>query len=459
MGYTFTDPASVEDWITNPLHIGWMIAGRDEDRNPLYMRDCFEGIISQEEFEEYYIQIKGEDLSGEPVERVQYKTRFTRKYPTGLSRTLLNQLFISEYTIAPQTNINGVNYYECKTRRRQPGTRSEHTYARKVLWTLPANPIDSEVVDRLREIAEHDKQMAGRVEKYYNQLAGSRATETNLIQNDIAVIERQIAHLQMLMTTPGMGFSPQQLASFGRDQQKGYYELEKAQRKMNSQNELQPTKVIPNFYRILGKAPGEFWELDIDRQRKMLRLLLESVQIEHIAPHVYTVCLKWIQPVSIRPDIALVYRGSSLQSDWSPEEEAWIRANYPTGDKLEILQHFPERTWGVIKKRATDLGLKRSVPRYRGALLHIDLAYNDWIKTCEYSEIDYSSEEGLQVLDQLNHYANEVGRKEAAFHWLLPADKIAASTIAAEAIGADDTCMLEKVWPAQWSASMCQSTR
>jgi DNA invertase Pin-like site-specific DNA recombinase len=455
MGYTFNEPQSVERWIINPNHIGWMIVGKEEIGKtksgqpiyePIYMQDCFEGIISREEFEEYYIEIKGEDLNGNPVERVRQKTRFTRKHPTGAADTLLNRLFISEHYIVPRNSDRTYPYYICETRCYQPG-RSEDTYSRKTLWSLPAKPIDRGLVDRLREIAECDKEMASRVEEYYNELAESRITETNLIQNDIAAIQRRIDHLDMLIKTPDMGFSVQQLKDFGEDQRKAYQDLEAAQRKMEQRRELQPSQIIPNFYRILGKAPGEFWKLDIDHQRKMLRKLIESIKIENMAPHIYILCLKWIQPVAKRPDIALIYRGTTLRNnDWTLEEEAWLRANYPTRDKLEIIQHFSERTWHVIQKRAFDLGVQRAIPRHMGSLLHRHLAYNDWIKTCEHSGVDYKSEKGQLVLDMLNYYAEEIGKKEIAFQWLHPADKIAASAINTEVTGTNIPYELEGIW-------------
>src|SRR5690348_2656418 len=108
-----------------------------------------------------------------------------------------------------------------------------------------------------------------------------------------------------------------------------------------------------------------------------LRKLIGSIELENIAPHVYILCLKWIQPVAKRPDIALLYRGSVLKNDWTPEEKGWLKASYPTRDKLEILQHFPDRTWNVIKDRARILNVQRAVPQQEGALLHGDLTYND----------------------------------------------------------------------------------
>jgi hypothetical protein len=193
---------------------------------------------------------------------------------------------------------------------------------------------------------------------------------------------------------------------------------------MEKQKELQPEKIIPNFYQVLDQVSDEFWKLDIDKQRWMLSKLIEEIEIKNIAPHIYNLTVKWLRAIAKRPDTVLVYRGSSLRQDWTLEEEAWLRANYPTCDKLELLKHFPERTWATIKDRAHVLDIKRAIPRHVGTIIHLDLAYNDWIKTCEFSKIDHNSEEGKKILDRLNYYAAEVGRKEVAFDWLLPIEKI-----------------------------------
>src|SRR5205807_2240286 len=111
------------------------------------------------------------------------KVRFTREYPTGKTNNLLKELFISEHLITNQSH-DGCDYYICITRDYQPG-RSEHAYIQIALWTLPGSPIDRGVVDRLDKIADCDKEMKSRVEKYYNELAQSHVTEKNLVQNDI----------------------------------------------------------------------------------------------------------------------------------------------------------------------------------------------------------------------------------------------------------------------------------
>jgi hypothetical protein len=239
-----------------------------------------------------------------------------------------------------------------------------------------------------------------------------------------------------------LGLSDSKIAGYVQDQQKAYQELEEAQRKMKKQSELQPEQIIPNFYQILDKVSNEFWKLDIDKQRWMLSKLIEGIEIRNISPHIYILTVKWLRAVAKSPDTALIYRGSNLRGTWTPEEEKWLRTNYPICDKLEILKHFPNRTWTIIKCRTSDLSIQRTIPQYReraatgkflytlpDSPIHIDLAYNDWIKLSEYSKIDHESEEGHQILDRLNSYAAEIRGKEVAFNWLIPAEEASVSSI------------------------------
>jgi hypothetical protein len=436
-GYTFSRPLSIYRWMTNPLHIGSMVVGKEEIGTtkggkliyePIYMENCFEGILSREEFEEYYIEIKGEDLNGNPVEDTKKKARFTREYPTGATNNLLRELFISEHLITNQARQNGRHSYTCRTRNYQPGL-SEHAYLQTVLWALPASQIDREVVNRLDKIADCDTEMKNRVKAYFSQLAESHVNQKKSIQDDIVAIEKRIAYYDGLIGNPENGLSSRQIAVYAEKQEKAYQELEVAQHEMSKQNALQPEKIIPNFYQILDKVSDEFWKLDIDKQRWMLSKLIEGIEIKNIAPHIFILTVKWLRAVAKCPDTTLIYRGASSRGVWTPEEDAWLRASYLTGDKLEILKHFPERTWAIIRCRASELDAPRAI-RQRGIIIHDDLTYNDWIKLCEYSKIDHESEEGQQILDRLNSYAAETSSKEIApFNWFMPVDEVSVTKI------------------------------
>jgi hypothetical protein len=70
------------------------------------------------------------------------------------------------------------------------------------------------------------------------------------------------------------------------------------------------------------------------------------------------------------------------------------------------------------------MGLKRIMRlRFESYPLHKELAYNDWMKTCEYYGIALESKEGQDLLWILNTDATQIKQKELIFHWLLPAEK------------------------------------
>ena len=72
--------------------------------------------------------------------------------------------------------------------------------------------------------------------------------------------------------------------------------------------------------------------------------------------------LVWRGPLADRPDVCLIWRQRGRRSDdWTADEDAYIRANYATGDKWEMLEHLPRRSWNMIYQRALVLGAHRSL--------------------------------------------------------------------------------------------------
>jgi hypothetical protein len=289
---------------------------------------------------------------------------------------------------------------------------------------LQQTPFDRAIVDRLASLAEHDKELAERIRAYFAQQKDAQTSDKNLIIQDIAGLERKYKHLQWLKTDESLGQTVQQIQEIVKDQQDITRKIDMAKKNLDEVNEKQPGKVILRFYDILGDVPGEFWGMDLDHKRKMLRLLIESIQVEVISPHVYALCINWITPISTRGDTALLYRSSISRAVWTLEEEEFLRAIYHDSEKIEILQRFPNRSWGTITHRTYKMRLKRTIhPRFKESDFHDELAYNDLVKTCEYYGIDPESEEGQSILWMLNTCATQAGKKEIIFHWLLPAEK------------------------------------
>ncbi|MGH2478478.1 MAG: hypothetical protein ACRDHW_02320, partial [Ktedonobacteraceae bacterium] len=67
--------------------------------------------------------------------------------------------------------------------------------------------------------------------------------------------------------------------------------------------------------------------------------------------------------------------------------------------------------------------LRNSSPRFKEGDFHDELAYNDWVKTCEHYGIIPESEKRQSIVWMLNTCATQIGKKEIIFQWLLPTEK------------------------------------
>src|SRR5579885_559872 len=345
LGYTFSDTACLPQWLTNLMHIGFASAGKDEDGNRVYIEGAFPGAIDRELFEECYEAITGYTIAGEPGRVPIDRSRFTRKHPRGHTTALLAKCFHSPdgstYYISLSTGP-GKDYYVAHPKRGvEAGEVALSFWASNMLWSLPVHVFDRAIVHRLTELAEHDKQLAARVEYYYTELTKGRSSEKKAILDDIAKLEALIAHYDRLVTNPAQPLTASQEKRYLQAQAEAERALEQAQVALQKYEGAQPDQFIPAFYRILGEAPGEFWNLDIDRQRKMLRLLVDKIEIESISPHLYSLRLKWKDPVAQPWDCALIFRRHSLRSvlkgsEWTEAEDELLRQVYPTAAKMEL---------------------------------------------------------------------------------------------------------------------------
>lgn len=430
LGYTFADSSCLPRWMSNLMFLGYASAGRDEEGNRIYIEGAFEAAIERELFEECYEANTGFTLDGKPSSMLRNRSRFTRKNPTGQAQALLTKCFhSSDGSVKFSARSDGPEkaYYFCQAKRViDEGEVALSIWDSNALWTLPVRVFDCAVVGRLTDLAQHDKELAKRVEHYYTELTKDRASEKQIIVDDISKQEALIAHYDRLLTNPARPLTQAQEKRYLEAQADVEHDLAKAQAALKKYEEVQPDEFIPAFYRILGEAPGEFWNMDIDRQRRMLRLLVDSIEVENISPHMYSLRLKWKDPVTPRWDCALIFRRNSLRSvlkgdDWSEEELALLKEIYPTGDKLDLHKAFPMKSCEAIKQKSSELQIKRALERPTTySIIHRSLCYADWVHTCNALHVEHTSEEGRVVLRQLNHFARTTEKRSAAFWWLLP---------------------------------------
>jgi hypothetical protein len=432
-GYTFSDSACLGRWMANLTHIGFASAGTDEDGNRIYIEDAFEAAVDRELFEECYEAITGYTLEGKESTMPINRSRFTRKHPYGQAQALLAGCFSSpegKMCFTARRDATGRDYYIARTKRIVSEDEiSVSIWEANSLWALQVIPIDRAIVSRLAELAEYDKELANRIEQFYSDLTKNRTSAKQSILHDIRNLEGVIARYDKLLTDPAQPLSVAQEKRYLASQAAAEIELEQAQRSLAKYEASRPDQFIPAFYRILGEAPGEFWNLDIDRQKRMLHLLVDSIEIVPLSPHIYSLRLKWKDVVAQPWDCALIYRRNALRNvhsmeDWTDEELETFRCIYPTASRMEMYKAFPMKSGMTITQKAHDLQIKRSSGLSRAYVISRSLCLEDWTKTCEALNAEKDSKEGQTILSQLNYLAETTESKGMSFWWLLPVMQI-----------------------------------
>lgn len=440
-GYTFADSVGAPSlWMANLTHLGYASAGKDEHGNRIYIEGAFDASIPYDLFEPCYEAITGFSLDGEQTRGAANSRRFIRKYPAGQTNALLTEQFTS-----PDVPMkfysrygNGSNIYYYGSLK-PIGIDNEHLseWDSNILWTLPVQGFDRAVVDRLAELATHDKELADRIEKYYAELQQGQVNEKAKIVLDIRQLEGVIARYDHLLTEPAQPLTKAQEKRYLESQAGAEIELEQAHAALDRYERLLPNQFISAFYRILGRTPGDFWNMDVDHQRRMLSLLINEIQIKNISPHMYTLVLKWKDPVASRWDSGLICKRYAVRSgqlskqEWTDDEDWIVRRMWAHADRFELARALPTKTRTTIRVRASELGIGRRRELYipRPAInLHTSLCYEDWTATCAALNVDHESEEGLQVLEMLNYYSAQNSKTVASFWWVLPVAEISFSS-------------------------------
>jgi hypothetical protein len=114
---------------------------------------------------------------------------------------------------------------------------------------------------------------------------------------------------------------------------------------------------------VLADIPGKLDGCTMERKQKLARLITERVVIEEVSVHWLRLTIFWRVPLAARPDVCFIWcqRGRRHVERWSDEEDEYIAANYATGDKWTILEHFPDKTWNMIRDRSRFVGVHRQI--------------------------------------------------------------------------------------------------
>ena len=162
-----------------------------------------------------------------------------------------------------------------------------------------------------------------------------------------------------------------------------------------------------------------------------MKKLIEEVKITSISPHLFTLHITWIRPLTMeRDDVALLWRSMPTKSDktniWTIAEEAALRALYPDHPLNELMPAIPNKTRGQMKDRAYQLGIKRDYWHIKdqGERFYWTVSYIDLQSITQFAQ---SKEEQGFLWSQINHMAKNTKRRELTPLWMFPVDMVSFS--------------------------------
>ncbi len=440
-GYTISTPKSLAGYLSNLCLGGYALGGRDEAGNTLYIAGAFEAAIPMELLEPSYAAITGYFLDGTPFTRTGSRRHY--RHECAEIEGMLHGLLTSDdgaTSAFAQVQIEHPIY--CCLKGGYLGTTTSVGLGRILkAWTLPCREVDTIVLDRLIALAEYDNGLVERVKTYFE--TASKEGEGSVTVLDTAIAKTQNA-LRKVSRTIVM-LTKQLAEEEGTKEEeteldptdpivKEYRKLSATLRNLKRQRDEaarianeDPARSITDFYHVLSHVRAEFHTKDPQTKKDIMKKLIEEVKINALSPHLYTLHITWIQPMAAgREDVALLWRSDPLNNHvmavWTEEEEAALTKLYPDGPQIELMQAMPTKTPGQIKKRASELGIKRD--RW-----HIDekerfywtVAYADLQAAAAFTE---TVKERSYLWREINTMAESTKRGQLTPSWFLPVDMI-----------------------------------
>lgn len=438
-GYTFATPQALFRYLSNLTLRGFAPGGKDEEGNSLLIANAFEAAVPLDLLEPCYAAITGNFLDGTPFIRSGGRRQY--RHECAEIDGMLHGLLTSDdgaMSAFAQVQIGHPIY--CCLKGGYLGTTTSVGLGRMLkAWTLPCREIDSIILSRLIVLAEYDNELVERVKTYFAEASQNGASRVEVLDTAIQKTQatlKKLSHTIVLLTKFQKGEEEKEL---GPDDPivKEHRKLANTLRNLQKQRDEtaweaqeDPGKSIANFYHVLSHLRAEFNSKPPQNKKDIIRKLIEEVKINAISPHLFTLHITWIRPLSqTREDVALLWRSdptvSEALANWSEEEEASLRLLYPDRPQIELLQAIPYKTPGQIKRRASQLGIKRN--RYQieeQERFYWTVAYVDLQAAAGFTEM---IEERSLLWREINNMAANTRRGELTALWFLPIDMISFS--------------------------------
>jgi hypothetical protein len=440
-GYTFTQLKTIKYYLSNLVLGGYAHGGRDASGQRLLIEGAFDAVIPLDLLEPCFAAIKGHYLDGTPFVKPQSWRQYQRR-----------DIETDAVAHGLMTSDDGAISLFAQLEDDEPGYvclkggyfgQKYRCGLDKVLraWSLNVRPFDTMFIDRLIALAEFDHSLVDRVREYFSkpQPEGKSSLEVldTAIHNTQKAIKR-VSRSIVLSTEGNLDDEGEEIELAADDpliiEKRG---LQVQLRRLQKQREdaaktanEDPGLSISNFYHVLSHMRAEFNKQDPQTKKDIIRRLTDEIKVNCISPHLYTLHVRWIEPLATgRDDVALLWRALRVKDEswntWTEEEEEALRLFYPQAVQLDLLKAIPNKTAWQIKKRAWQLGVKRDYRHIdQTGRFHGNVCYNDLQAVAQFAG---DEEEKLWLWGEVNRMSEETRQGALAAIWFLPIDALSFS--------------------------------
>lgn len=346
-------------WFTNVHLIGWWTIKMKSSDTVEVLVGNHPAVLDEALFRRCYEYNTGYTLEGEEVLQPRRKRiRQIRKHNS--PEALLHGCISSPGALGVFTHV-------LRGKPRYIAHKKNSANLPELMFSIYAEWIDALVVDRLRELLASDKMIADRVKGYLEALLECQTKENGSIEDQIAEIDRKLAvsrrRLTILNNELGSTKEEDELAiSLSRTIKGLTKQREQLVMKQSSTTIVDGPTEVKEFYDTLSGFEAKWPKLSLGKKQKLLDLITHTIELDMKTPHWMSLRVKWLDAVTPRPDIALVWRAYCSQVDriTTPEEIAVIKDAWPTMTVWsDVLMRIPTRTYQYLKTMASNLGVKK----------------------------------------------------------------------------------------------------
>jgi DNA invertase Pin-like site-specific DNA recombinase len=348
-GFKPTATGTLTYMLTNPTYIGCWVY-----KDAIVRWDNHPAIVDKDLFMSVYQRITGHDLEGNPVEGMERRKLQTRSADAVLKHLLttpLGSMYVGNHEQPVYMRIMATHHSD------------KHTMHRDKAFSFSAELLDDIFLSRIKALALADQHIAEHIKASIDELEEEHVEAVVSIDDQLAHVRLEIQKTLAFLHDEILTLTAEEKAKYNRTLA-GLRQREKDL--IEAQNNTPQTTLKEDFQEladVLADIPGRLDGCTMERKQKLARLITESVVIEDVSVHWLRLTVFWRGPLAARPDVCFIWcqRGRRHVERWNADEDEYIKANCATGDKWTILNHFPEKTWNMIRERSLFLGVRRQV--------------------------------------------------------------------------------------------------